>query len=254
MDNNSERIFYPTSLIDLLFQQAAQSEQQRQPQRAKGRAKKRSSGDCSPAPPNKFMLVEKDRLFHYIVTSSPDITVSPTSQIKKVFAKMAQSFRTLFCRVWDQIPELDQQQILAYWRQKSVPNGFAERAETPRAKPLIEISMNAGETSVEFNQLGHHLVFPDNLLSSSALQQSCEVARTLAQVHRIASGEHWKRVVEMIEEPIACWEREQGGRATEKRRDKKLDLLEADYLESFEKGILDTLRRWRFETTNIATE
>jgi hypothetical protein len=70
------------------------------------------------------------------------------------------------------------------------------------------------------------------------------IARALAVTSLYATRRHWALAMEMIEEPLARWERRQGKNADDATRDRKIDRLEAAHLRAYESEIVDVLRRW----------
>jgi len=158
---------------------------------------------------------------------------------------MASTFRTAFTGVWTRIPEADRRQMLAYWRRGPIPGG---RDDEPRHRrwPLIQV-VDDGRYSpppLYPDRAGHVITIPAWFVATQPHCLPGTIARLLAQVCREASGEHWKNVWEMIEEPLAIWQDEQGARATEEQVEQKALALEAEYGKVYESRIAQIVLSW----------
>ena len=71
-----------------------------------------------------------------------------------------------------------------------------------------------------------------------------EVARTLAQVHMLATRTHWRLVLEKLEEPMVAWERGAGADATEEEHRLKVDELEAAHLAAHNAQVAKIIAGW----------
>jgi hypothetical protein len=144
------------------------------------------------------------------------------------------AFRTAFTSVWRQIPGWDRQRLLTYWRQPG---------EQGR-QPLIQL-VQRGRSAVGevVKHLGRELNFPLSLVAQPDRLPG-EIATVLAHVLHIASGEHWRLVQEVLERPLARWEREEGKRATGATVKKKVAALEKQHLARLQARIGEILEGW----------
>jgi hypothetical protein len=99
-------------------------------------------------------------------------------------------------------------------------------------------------THVEFAEVGYKLTFPATVISAKPHLVSCEIARTLAQVYRVATREHWSLIEERFNAPLDRWERKYGASASDAARETKEKVVEARYLKLFEAHVAQIVRRW----------
>jgi hypothetical protein len=89
------------------------------------------------------------------------------------------------------------------------------------------------------------ILFPIALtLDRRRLRQA--IAVLFANVYRWATGSYWTLLVDMVEEPLALWEKSQKTKVSDARRDKKWDALERVYWPAFEVAQNEVLRSWGF--------
>jgi hypothetical protein len=74
----------------------------------------------------------------------------------------------------------------------------------------------------------------------------------LAEAYRYATREHGRRVMEMIEGPMAEWESRRGKKAGEARRKKKEAVLEKKFLRVHRRDVARLLARWGFDQPDAA--
>jgi hypothetical protein len=198
-------------------------------------------------PPAEMPLVEEDALVFRLIASAPYIsgTRPATGDMACDPETTASTFRKAFIGVWTRIPESDRREMLAFWRRGPIPAG---RDDEPwsRRWPLIQVVDDGPYSPPPLypDRAGHVLTIPAWLI---ATQPDClpgTIARLLAQVHRQASGEHWREVMRMVEEPMSRWEAEEGATATDAELEQKAHALEADYLRYFEARVAQIAHRW----------
>jgi len=97
------------------------------------------------------------------------------------------------------------------------------------------------------HKFGNVLDFPVSLVAGQSHRLAFQIARTLAQALRYATRAHWRLVNQLIERPLDRWERQQRARVTDTARNKKLDILEAEYLRAYESEMAQIIRRWGLE-------
>jgi hypothetical protein len=171
-------------------------------------------------PPHPLVLIEEDGLVFTVVPPAP--------------ATAADAFRTAFSTVWHQLPGWDRQRLLSYWR---------EPGQEGR-QSLIQLVQGVQATVGEVvNQLGRELNFSLSLLKQPDRLPG-EIATVLAHVLHIASGEHWRLVQEVLERPLARWEREEGKRATGAAVKKKVAALAKEHLARLEERITERVEGW----------
>src|SRR5262249_28600035 len=95
--------------------------------------------------------------------------------------------------------------------------------------------------------LGHHLTFPNSLVTEHEDLLPAMIARTLAQALRYATRAHWALYLRVIDGPMDRWEARRGKQATDAARDARLGKLEGAYLRAFEVEVTHILRGWGFE-------
>jgi hypothetical protein len=181
-------------------------------------------------------LVLLDKLFFRL-------EVADSGSLPATLKEIEEPFRDAFCEVWEQIPRTDRNLLLRYWRTQ------AGRTLPLHTNPLIRLVAVPPWSLVppRFASLGRELNFllveieakPDNLRS--------EIATALAQVLLIADRRHWALILEQIEEPIERWEKRQGTKLDDTKREAKLDKLEQAYLRASAKEIKQIVRGWGFE-------
>jgi hypothetical protein len=167
-----------------------------------------------------WLLVEQDGLFFTVVPPAP--------------ASAVVTFRTAFTSVWRQILGWDRQCLLSYWRETS-----------QEGRQLLIQVVQRGRSAVGevVKHLGRELNFPLSLVAQPDRLPG-EIATVLAHVMHIATGEHWRLVQEVIERPLARWEREEGKRATAAALKKKVAALEKEHLSRLEERITEIFEGW----------
>ncbi len=187
-------------------------------------------------------LVEQDDLFFRVIPGVRDALAHQDFDADDV----ALTFRAAFTGVWERIPPADRQRLLVYWR-----HGPDSRSHEKKHGPLIQVVCQPTTPEVVLARCGMEISFPATLVIGQPHRLLLEIARTLAQVYRLATREHWGLVLEQIEEPLQLWERHEGARATESQRDKLVKALEAEYLEKYEASVLKIVRAWRLGTPEV---
>jgi hypothetical protein len=217
---------------------------------AKGRAN-HLPASAGTALANNLPLVPEDCLFFRI---EPDAVASlarrPEGPLAGGVATLAQTFCHAFHAVWASLPLWDRQRLLNYWQQGY--DGLSPAEQDLRNSPRPFISIMGGPLSasqVIFARLGHEMSFPAVLVMGQRSILIGEIARVLADTHRLMTRQHWRLVAERIDKPLECWEREEGATATDAIRDMKIDALEAEYLREYQGEISAILRNWGFEGT-----
>jgi hypothetical protein len=204
------------------------------------RAKSRGPTSGQPAaPPDELPLVEEDGLVFRLTparhAAGTRLAVGDRAGDPEA---VASTFRNAFAGVWRRISEPDRREMLAYWRRGPIPAG---RDDEPwgRRWPLIEVVDDGLHSPLPLypGRAGHVLTIPAWLVATQPDCLSRTIARLLAQVHRQASGEHWRDVMRMVEEPMNPWEAEQGATATDAELEQKAQALEAVYLRHFDERI-----------------
>jgi hypothetical protein len=214
-----------TTLMEFRREKAAEAMQRGKDRARKTAVKQAQSKNGTAEPGCWLVLVEEDRLFLRLLPSAP--------------AMAAHLFRTAFVSVWDQIPEGDRRCLVTYW----------QSSQEASRRPLIQV-LGVGESSsseVIFDKLGNAVTFPISLVGAEPHHLQEEIARILAQVYRLATREHWLLIQSLLETPLRRWERQQGARATDAARNKRLDALERTFLRQVEAREDQILERWKIE-------
>jgi hypothetical protein len=159
---------------------------------------------------------------------------------------VTRTFRTAFRSVWEPLPRADRYQVLRYWQRGLVARLTVLRQSKGQPSPIIRVSADR-LPDVEFAALGMEITFPAWLVAEEPQRLHGEIARILAQVYRLATEEHWGLVVEMIQEPMRHWERQEGISATDEQRKSKMDILEQESLGAFRASFEYLLRTWGFD-------
>jgi hypothetical protein len=197
------------------------------------------------APDGEFPLVEQDRLF-LRVTSKPRRLQAPVSEDEAV--ALARNFGDAFRAVWATIPPEDRGCLFDYWRgQRPLPWNFNE-GPPPRRVPDIQVQVDADPGPLPdalCKGLGWQLIFPVALVGDEPERMRGEIIRVLMQVHRYASGRHWQLQSELVDEPLAAWEKAQGDHVSEAARERKLAALGRAFLRAHDAEVAQLLRRWQ---------
>ena len=139
---------------------------------------------------------------------------------------MADAFRAAFNDVWDRIPAPDRVVMLTHWRGQRPWSLSDDPFPAPVRYPVVRV-IDLGAESSTFpllSRAGSVFHFPAN--QTTERPWSVLIPQALAEAYRCATREHWRRVMELIEEPLAEWEGQQRGRVSEARRAKKAAVLE----------------------------
>lgn len=223
-----------------LFEYVAQEVRKRRAKAKSGAADKKGAVQPSFTP-----LSEADGLYFRL---SPTATPLPPARVTAV----TDAFRLAFQSVWAGIPDDDRRRLRDYWRtQKRLPS-YDEPWPPPPHRPLIQITDDE-PWSHEYQvcrHFGAELNFPVSLVLEHSDRITSVIGRTLAQVFRLATRQHWGLYLELVEEPLARWEQHLGRKVTDAARDRKLDELEAEYFPVYESEMAELLRRWGRETTS----
>jgi hypothetical protein len=173
-------------------------------------------------------LVPEDGLVFRVLTAVSD----PSQQ-----RRLARAFRAGFCSVWGRLPGADRRQLLAYWAEPGL--------SYPPPRPLVQVlghglpAWDEPEVKRFGAELNFHAVAvgdPDTLRGV--------ITKGLALAYLVASREHGRMVMKLIEDPLQQWEARQGAGATDEARDRLLDRLEADFLRWLAGALSALLRRW----------
>jgi hypothetical protein len=233
----------PQSLFDVVRQQSELARKQCRAQELKQR-RKDARHPALTGDGGYRSLVLKDRLFFRIAPVS-DVFPVGAEEFALQAAKVEEAFKVAFLSVWAKIPETDRHCLVSYWREP-LPPGPSDFSLGPRTRPVIEITLDGlsdDETTV-CSKFGHTLTFSWSLVADHPERLQLVIARTLAKVHRQATGQHWRLVVDMVEDPLAAWEARQKKEVTDAARNRKLDVLEPPYLRAYEAEITQLVRSW----------
>lgn len=217
--------------------------QQRRRPRTKPRTASQQPPYAESAPEGFLDLVATDCLYFRMSQAVGDGRPRrPTSSATAAFAESQQAFREAFRSVWRRLPVTDRCQIRQYWDE---PDELRLSSDLPR--PLIEINC-VGETASTFtcSHFGHWLHFRVGTSESPANDLHSVIARSLAQIYRLAIREHWALLIAEIEDPVTLWEQSQR-KFTFSQRERQLDVFEAAYLQKYEAEIGQLLMRWGFK-------
>ena len=163
-------------------------------------------------------------------------------------AVLAEGFRGAFTGVWKRLPPADRHRLLVYWQHGPDARLPATHAHDKNRGPLIRVVCEEATPEVVLAGWGTQITFPASLVVARPRRLVGEIARTMAQAFRLATREHWGLIQTVIEEPLELWEREQGTRATEAKRDKKVNALETEYVEKYEASVIEIVRGWGLGT------
>ena len=218
-------------------------------EKSAGKTPKSTNKSVSPKKDKKrraeFSTLVETKLYYRVAISSCDQGASSASApLPGPEVKAAEDvFVHAFNEVWNHLPEVDQDRLLAYW---ASPPRAMELAATPRPRPLIQI-VNTGPwnpSCLTYPKLDGELNFPIALIICHPDRLRYEIARTLAIVYRVATRAHWHLVMEMLEKPLVQWEKSKT-RITEAALDKKQEALEKEYLVVYEQQVAQLLKGWR---------
>ncbi len=239
----------PTSFFDHLFWQA----QSRRKPPSKCRRSKAGPGrrppDNTTAAPWPAPLVEEDRIYFSILMQPARLgaPLVPADRSEPRVRLAEGAFRRAFTATWARVPRGGREALLRYWRcpsswldgEPATPATLANRPEVL----LVETAPWAEELQI-CSHFGCRLTFPLALAvdGSDRLPESVAVALAQAALH--ASGRHWSLIQEMIEGPIAKWERRRGKRATDEARDARLDRLEEAHARAYHQAVEEIVRGW----------
>jgi hypothetical protein len=196
-------------------------------------------------------LVEEDGLFVRVVpASNPGWHRPPACGTGAHLKAIREAFRHGFTDIWSLVSRhADRQRLLDYWNGPREPPLPSDRPVAPHPRPLIQVidaGLSPPAPSV-CSKLGHQLDFPAALVLGQPDRLAGEIARALAQVLMLANRRHWRLIIDLIEDPLKRWERQQGRKVTDTARDQKLDELEAEYVGVYESEVAQILRRWEVE-------
>jgi hypothetical protein len=221
--------------IDFVRGRAESLKQQRR-RASKREAHGRRSGRATGGKPPYPALV--DNLFFRVLLGSS----GAGAKVKAIAGR----FRAAFVATWGRIPERDRLLLRRYWGRDGQRG---DTHPTPHSRPQIRVV--AGGTSpgplAACENLGNRLCFtvPSAVEHPDRLPRL--IAHTMAQVYLFATRKHWSLALEMIEEPLADWERRQSKKADGAARERKLDLLEAAHRQAYEAELEQRLRSWGFD-------
>jgi len=158
-------------------------------------------------------------------------------------ASLPATFRLAFQAAWDRIPRSAALLLVRFWNKPDpiLPDDYI----VPTCKPLIQI-VDRLPSDQSCTKFGHELTFPVTLMTQPPDCIAFEIARALAQVFHMANRRHWRLIQERIEQPLEAWEASQPKKITHAARDRKLDVLEAEYLRVYHAEMADLLRGWGF--------
>jgi hypothetical protein len=154
-------------------------------------------------------------------------------------ARAADAFKAAFTGVWNKIPTWDRHRLLAFWR----PTG-----EKSAQEPLIRVlpARLCPNEEVVFDEAGAELGFPMVLLEDPQ-RLAGMIARTLADVLRFATREHYRLIRSHFDEPVERWEKEQGREVSFEEREAKLDEQEKEFHAAYEARMCEILAGWGFD-------
>jgi hypothetical protein len=226
--------FFDTPFIDFLRGQAESLKRRR------GRATGTRAGAGprgSAAPDGRGCCALADGLVFRVVTQP--------SRPRRDVRLIEERFRAAFACAWDTIPEQDRWLLLRYWHDR--PDTGRPVGAGPRPEIRVLDRVSCAPPPPACDRLGHRLTFAVAPADEPASRLPLLVAHALAQVWMLATKRHWKLYLEMIEEPLARWEKRQGKKADDAARERKLDLLEAAHRRAYEAELQQRLRAWGFD-------
>jgi hypothetical protein len=170
--------------------------------------------------------------------------VAQSDRPRREVALIEERFRAAFVRAWDGIPGQDRRRLLRYWRDQTDAGRPLGTGPRPEIRVLDRVSCAPPPPACD--RLGHRLTFAVASADEPAGRLPLLIAHALAQIWMLATKRHWKLYLEMIEEPLARWEKRQGKKADDAARERKLDLLEAVHRKAYEAELQQRLRAWGF--------
>ena len=205
-----------------------------------------------------FVLVQTDRLCYRFgrLTGEAEPCIVPIVPVEKVDPRTKAAgpvFVRAFNEVWKRLPGSDRHGLLHYWRDHGE---FAHPGSTQvslHPRPLIQIA-DVGMWSESYlvcSRSGHVLSFPVDLIAEHEDQLAFEIAKALAQVYRYATGDHWRLVTSLIEDPFAQWEKRHRRAADKKSGTEKLASLEREFLLQHKSVMTELLSRWGYRDDPI---
>jgi hypothetical protein len=211
------------------------------------RARSRLSAGAPPATPtSELPLAEKDGLVFRIVPPPKAAGTSPAPGPPAPDpGAMASTFRAAFADVWNRIPLAGRRELLDYW-QRGPLAGLRDDELLGRRSPLIQL-VDEGRCCLarpRTDRAGHVLTIPASLVTNEPHRLPGAIGRLLAAAYRLATREHWRDVMRMIEEPLERWQAGKGAAATEAQVEQKAQALEAEYLRHFEVRVAQIVRSW----------
>jgi hypothetical protein len=153
-------------------------------------------------------------------------------------------FRAAFVRIWEDIPEQDRRTLTRYWHDQ--PDTGRPGGAGPRPEIRVLDWASCAPPPPACDRLGHRLTFAVVPADEPAGRLPLLIARALAQAHLFATRRHWALAIDLIEEPLARWEKRRGKDADDAARERKLDLLEAAHRKAYEGELEQRLRAWGF--------
>lgn len=195
------------------------------------------------------VLVERDQLYFRFVRSSPRDAIS-----EEQTTEVGMAFRSAFAGVWGSLPAPDRHLLLGYWRRPPRPLVGSEVPAPPRPRPLISlVCVGAPAPSIRIcDRLGDELIFPTSLVQTPAHRLPVAIARLLAEVYRLATGEHGRLVMALLEDPYHAWERRRGSKATEADGERQWARLEAAFLVRNEAEVTRVMQQWGWESVHCS--
>lgn len=153
--------------------------------------------------PKLFPLVEEDELFFTVVLPKyRRNSLTAKNCDRDGLPAIGKTFFETFNQVWQQIHRADRFVILRHWHEPVVRRYF------PFRPPLIQVIDTRFPLPKEarFQESGNRLDFCGTLIREHRDCLPGEIAATLADVHLVASGEHWRLVTKYLEDPMKDWE------------------------------------------------
>jgi hypothetical protein len=152
-------------------------------------------------------------------------------------------FQQAFCEVWQHIPVVDRRIMLGFWRDAGANlDGRSLSTQRPLIQ-VVEVWSDVPSTPV-CELLGHQIQFQTDFIAQHSSHLSLEIARLMVRVFRYANRQHWKMVVQMLEQPLACWEAGEGAGPDERAYKRKVDQLERDFFHAHKMAVAQQLHAW----------
>lgn len=207
--------------------------------KVEGHPSKRGSG------PEGFLpLVSEDQLFFRTVPHSSTSTSGLLDSAGTAEAVIAEAFRTAFGRVWRGIPPQDRQRLLDHWRRGPHPT-MVDRPLSWYRWPLIQLSSAGSLSSTGASRLcGHAFDFAVSQGEESTDHLRLVIAKTVGEVFRKVTGEHWRLVMSLIEQPYTLWERKQRANVSDARCQMMWDRHCEKFLLRHEAEVHQLMCRW----------